>query len=370
MPPATRCRRSALLLAALPALLATSCTTWSMQYFVDSDDDELARVVRPDGSIETFVLHVNHASGDASLQVITEYDRDRPFLGLKTRELDEQQAERRGAPPFTGLLVTGCYPRSAAERGGVLAGDVLLAIDGEELVRQRQLPRLEARLAVGQSVLARVLRGRDELELSLSVQSLRERITDRQEVPLDAPNPQRSYAGVHLRGVPAVWAERMGVPAASNLVVVTRVEIGSPAWLSGFRGGDRIEAVDDGPVPTVFELSDRIAQRGPDRLPIVLRVVRHGIDRHQASVPLRDYSRSKEVWLPLVFHVEDGVAEDAWSVGPFGLLLNSHSRYVGDNRKRTAETSSVFNALFGLIHVKSAPDDSCLRLLWLFHLHT
>jgi membrane-associated protease RseP (regulator of RpoE activity) len=348
-------------------LAAAGCTTYSGHHYVGSRDQVLAARTGENGSRETYELRVRGAGGDAVLRVTSEYDRRRAFLGFKVVELDKAQAERRGVQPFTGLLVTGTYPKSAAEAAGVLGGDVLLLLDGKETVYAAQIDQVEAALRRGQNVAARVRRGQTDIDLSLVAGEIEERVTDPQEITLEAPPAERPFAGVTLRGIPESWCHRI-YGEARNAVAITSVEVGSPAWLAGFRGGDVVDAVDGAPVPNVRDLARTIAERGVAEQPIRLRVSRADAPPFEAEVELRDYLGGTTVWLPLVFAAQDGVYEDTWSVGPFGLLLRNRSTYVADSTTRDVQERNVFSALFGLFRVDTGPRDSSIRLLWLIHI--
>lgn len=351
------------------ALALPGCVTHHGQYYIGSEDYVLATKTGPDGGVETFELVVGSARGDACLRVSREYDRQRPFLGFQVVELEKPQAERRGVKPYTGLLVTGVYPKSSAEAAGVSAGDILQSLDGKETVYLPQIAELESRLSAGQKVAAKVLRGQNELDLTLETNLLKERVTDPQDVALEVPPTHRPYAGVNLRGIPAVWAERI-YGDKRNAVIVTNVEVGSPAWVAGIRGGDVIDAVDGSPVPTVHELARMIAERGPQQQTMRWRVTRGAGAPYEGDLHLEDYSGETNVWFPFVFHVESGAYADEWSIGPFELVMNNRNSYIADSTTRRVQTRNVFNAILGLIHVETDPDETEVRLLWFIRFDT
>ncbi len=354
-----------LLLVSLP--FAAGCRTYYSQYHVGSDDYVLATRDFENGRKETYKLE---ARGTSSLRVMTEFDRERPFLGLQLAELDKGQAERRGVKPYSGLLVTGVYPKSSAAEGGVLAGDVLLSLDGIETVYQNQVPGVEAKLKEGQVVTAKLVRGQDHLDLPLPVKLLKERVSDQEVIPLDVPTVSaRSYAGVTLRGIPAVWCEKI-FQTKREAVVVASVEVGSPAWIAGLRGGDVIDTIDGAPVPTVQELHNRIADRGPEGDTMKFGVRRGPGQSHEGAVELEDYSGESKAWVPLVFWMECGSYEDRWSFGPFGLLMSNRNHYVADGSTRKTQTRNVFKAVLGLLRVETTPDETEVRLLWFITFET
>lgn len=356
--------RSLLLLPLLLVSLALSgCVTHYGQFSVGSEDYVIASHDGPNGQQEKFELVVSSARGDACLRVTSEHERQRPFLGFQVHELDKAQAEKRGVKPYSGLLVKGVYPQSSAAAGGVLAGDILLSIDGRETVYAPQVVDAESRLVADQAVPVKVLRGQETMDLSLVPNLLKERVADSQDIPLEVPATHRPYAGVSLRGIPALWAERI-YGTKRNAVVVTNVEVGSPAWLAGIRGGDVIEQVDGAPVPTVQVLAREIEARGEQEQVMRWQVARGPGEQFEADLHLEDYSGETNFWFPLVFSLENGAYSDKWTVGPFGLVMNNRNHYVADSKTRVVKTRNVFNAILGLIHVETGPDETEVRLLW------
>lgn len=348
---------------------AAACVTYRHEFHVGSDDYVLASRETPQGTKESYRLEVRATSGDATLRVESEYDRERPFLGFQLRELDKREAEPRGLKPYSGLFVSELYAKSAAQAAGVVPGDVLLSLDGRDTIYLAQMAEIESTLADGREVEARVLRGTATVSLTLRTKILKERVTDNEEIALDGCPPQRPFAGVTLRGIPAVWCERIwGV--ARNAVVVTNVEVGSPAWLAGIRGGDVIDEVDGRPVPPVAELADEIARRGPNGEAMRWRVSRGQRGSYEGVVELGDYSGEANVWVPFVVDVENGVYEDKWSLGPFGLLMGNRNSYVADSGTRAVETRNTFHMLLGLLRVETAPRQTDVWLLWFIHIRT
>lgn len=349
---------------------ASACTIHGDDLLLGGPDRVLATIDGEHGATQTFHLHIRSSTGDASLRIVDDYPRERPFLGFRVQELDGQSAAHRGVVPFSGLLVQGTYPQSSAAEAGVLGGDILLALDDRPTVYLAQLADYEATLAPERIVVAKLLRGQTELQVSLRTRVLRERVSESQDVELEpVPAGDRPCAGVVLRSIPPVWSERI-FARPGGAVVVTAVDVGSPAWLAGLRGGDVVEAIDAGPVPPAAELARRMQEAAAEARTMQWRVRRGGDDVHDGAVALGDYSGQTVVWVPFVFGLVDGVRRDGWSVGPFGLLLNHRSSYVADNTSRAVATRSSWNALLGLIHVESSPAGGEVRLLWLIRFRT
>ncbi len=355
--------RSLLAVSFLGSLFA-SCLSYTSSYQLGADSQVLATRESASGGRETYRLEVR---SDATLRVIRDGEQERPQLGLALAEVDKQQAERRGVKPYSGLLVKSVQPGSGAREAGVLAGDVVLALDGHPTVYLEQATTFEAGLRADQRVAARVLRGQDEMDLTIEAKALRERVSTEQEVALEVPVvPHPPYCGITMRGIPAVWCERMfGQPRQA--IVVTAVEVGSPAWLAGMRPGDVIDTVDGAPVPDVHELARRIEQSGQSEQAMEFGVHRGTGPSHVGVAKLGNYSEESRIQIPLLFSSRDGTYEDRWSVG-WGLLLYNRNRYVANAATREAQTTNVFGALLGLVRVATSPDRTDVRLLWFIHI--
>ena len=264
----------------------------------------------------------------------------------------------------------GVYADSSAQRAGVVVGDILFALGDRETIYRVQVADIEAGLAEGQAITARIGRGGKQIELEMSPKLLEERITGVESVALEeSPTAQRPYAGVHLRGIPAVWCDKI-YGEKRNGVVVTHVEVGSPAWIAGLRGGDVIDEVDGMPTPELLRMSRLIAERGEAGQPIRVAVSRPGSPGYETSIDLHDYSGETKIGIPLIFHLENGVHQDRWGVGPWGIILHNRNNYVADASTRRVETRNVFHALLGVIRIETRPNATNIRLLWFIRFDT
>lgn len=92
---------------------------------------------------------------------LPERRRDRAFLGVLIAEQDEQ-----------GIRIGGLSPEGGAQRAGLLAEDVIVAIDGESLLGERRplrrLQRVLGDVEPGASVALAVVRDGEELEFDVT----------------------------------------------------------------------------------------------------------------------------------------------------------------------------------------------------------
>ena len=94
----------------------------------------------------------------------------RGYLGISSQPvaLPAPAAQQAGGQS-SGLLVLRVEPNAAAERGGLIVGDILIALGGEPVRDVDDLQRLLGGDVVGKTLPLRVLRGGEPRELSVQV---------------------------------------------------------------------------------------------------------------------------------------------------------------------------------------------------------
>ena len=344
--------------------MASACTSYTYETRIPNERFEVARHDRGNGVTETFFVE---ARLEAKIESVVETDRQRPFLGLQLQDLDRQAAERRGVEPYRGLPVVGVTPKSGAADAGAQVGDVLLSIGGQKTVYADQIPSFESQLTIGAKVALQVLRGQQQTDLEATVGSRRERDTQKSVVPMQTVSSQQPYAGFVLQGVRDDWSERM-LGEGKNGVLLMSVEVGSPAWIAGFRCGDLVESVDGQPAPTAQRIADIVQERGPKGGTLAVEVRRSASERFGATIELRDYTTTKRIWAPFVYCRERASRKASWSVGPLGILANGFTEHVSDPRGRQADTRDVFRSMLSLVRYESSPRGDHLRLFWFIHI--
>ena len=89
-----------------------------------------------------------------------------PMLGVDVESISGQFAEYFGVKE--GVLVRGVMKSSAAEKGGLKAGDVILRIDDSKVASPREIGA-KLRAAAGKAVPVAVMRDHKELSLTVDV---------------------------------------------------------------------------------------------------------------------------------------------------------------------------------------------------------
>jgi S1-C subfamily serine protease len=112
----------------------------------------------------------------------------RPQLGVRTLPIGPELAEQLGLPADSGLLIVQAVPGSAAERAGLrggneraylgntpilVGGDLMIAIDGEELEDQQTLARIMNKHRAGDTVTITVWRGKKKMDVKVTLDEAR-----------------------------------------------------------------------------------------------------------------------------------------------------------------------------------------------------
>lgn len=95
---------------------------------------------------------------DISTQLKTSGKITRGWLGIAIQELTKELAESFGMKGTNGALIAGVEKNSPADKGGLLAGDVITKFDGKPITTSSDLPRVVAATKPGKVAAVDILR--------------------------------------------------------------------------------------------------------------------------------------------------------------------------------------------------------------------
>ena len=187
-------------------------------------------------------------------------------IGVAVDSVSRELAESLGLQAQGGALVGAVERGGAADAAGVRPGDIILAIDGHEVQRSSDLPRLVGSLHPGSRVPLQVFRLGKRMTLQVTIGSWSDNAAPAPAAPR-AP-AARSRLGIGVVDLNAEQRSQLGIAAG---VLVESVDgFGSAA---GLRVGDVIAALNNTPLRSAAEFSSRVAQLPADK-PAVLLVRR------------------------------------------------------------------------------------------------
>jgi serine protease Do len=170
-----------------------------------------------------------------------------PKLGLRARPVDKQVAEALGVQA-TGLLVDGVEAGELADGAGLLAGDIIIAVDGTALTQPGALAFAVERATISGEATITVLRGGERVDLALMFDVLEEENGQKlRQVTQGAPETVKAYR-----------LSSLGV-VLDDAGVVTGVTDNSPALFAGLAQGDRIVAINGAVVDlSTYEITEAV----------------------------------------------------------------------------------------------------------------
>ncbi len=207
-------------------------------------------------------------------------------------------------PPVVGSVEEG----SAADRAGLLPGDVIEAIDGEPISQLERYAEIVA-LSAGRSLVYRIRRGERELEL---------RVT---------PDPHPIH-GIGRDGV---------VPRFP--VLVGAVAEGSPAQAAGFQPGDRLLTVNGKLVASTRSVTELIRQHARETIDVE-------IERNGRTIVLEVAPRVDP----------DGIARIGISLAPPTRTVSDPGDALGETLRLAREQAGLlYRIISGLVRFDISP---------------
>lgn len=94
------------------------------------------------------------------------------YLGVQSIEMTPELRQHFGGPKDAGVLIGTVEPDSPAAKAGIQVGDILLAVDGEQVESTRMLSRSVRRHKNGDSVKVDLLRDRAKKTLSVTLREV------------------------------------------------------------------------------------------------------------------------------------------------------------------------------------------------------
>ncbi len=225
--------------------------------------------INPQGKGIGFAIPID-AVKDVLPQLISTGHVARGRLGVLIQGMDEDLAKAVGMDHPHGALVEQVEPESPAEKAGIQSGDVIVAIDGADVPRSEDLPRLVARHTPGTHVHLTVMRDKKSRDVDVTLSALKDEGSSSAQ-PTQGPNGGSGQSSPSLG---------IGVGDADGHVVVERVAPDGPAD-GKLRPGDVIEEIDHSPVTSAADLASKVHASRADR-PVLLRVKRGDQSRYVA----------------------------------------------------------------------------------------
>jgi Do/DeqQ family serine protease len=180
----------------------------------------------------------------------------RPWLGASFQPVTSDIAESLGLQRPRGAMVTEVAKDSPAQKAGLVPGDIVLSINGNEVDHPDALGYRLDTIGVGATAQLGVLSRGNEKTLDVKLVAPPETVP-REEIEL--PEQSVLWGGRIANLSPAVGQE-IGLPDAQGVVFLS-VAQGSPAALNGMRRGDIVRQINGVDIERTKDVLDVTTKR-------------------------------------------------------------------------------------------------------------
>jgi serine protease Do len=161
----------------------------------------------------------------------------RGWLGVMVQPIDEKLAKGFGLKDPKGALIADVTKGDPADKAGLKAGDVVIAIDGKELEDSRELVNTIGRMSPNQKVKMSILRGKKKKEIVVTLGERKDGVSVKGEPVEESSITVENLTGDEL--------EKLNL---SGGVKVMAVDTESNAYEAGLRRGMVIVSINHEPV--------------------------------------------------------------------------------------------------------------------------
>ncbi len=207
----------------------------------------------------------------------------RGWLGVGIQEVTPEIAKAVGLKEPKGAMVTMVYPGDPAAKAGVMKGDVIISVNGQEIKDPSALTQMIGTFKPGSKITIGVWRGKKELKLETKL----EKRTDEHIAALGKEGEEKSAPdkeskdslGITVKNITPDLAKRLRLDDAKGALVMD-VDDKSPA--SGIiRKGDVIKEINYKGVDTIDDYLDAVKglRKGDS---ILMLIVREGKSQYLA----------------------------------------------------------------------------------------
>ena len=200
----------------------------------------------------------------------------RPWFGARLQNMTRDLAEQYELERVSGALVVSVVEDGPAETAGIRVGDIVVALDGEDVSDHDTFGYLFATRGVSGTVDIDVMRGGEVRTFTVTLETPPETV-DRDERRINGDSP---FAGSIVMNLSPKVADELSMELTSEGVAIARVNRASIADRVGFKVGDIVLQVNGQRIESTRALNriamrrqrywDIIIDRGGKKLSLVL----------------------------------------------------------------------------------------------------
>ncbi len=198
----------------------------------------------------------------------------RGYIGAYLQPINEKLAQQFGLKDERGAIVAKVEPGKPAEKAGIKAGDVIVAMNGQRVDDPNALTNMVVEEAPGTTVTLDVIRDGRSQKFTVTLGSRPAEGTlarDNSNSSGQSENASGALQGVQVENLTPDVAQQLQLPTSTKGVVVSSVDENSPAADAGLQQGDVIQSVDKQPVSNEGDFNRQMSKAGKSVLLLVNR---------------------------------------------------------------------------------------------------
>ncbi len=199
-----------------------------------------------------FAVPINQAS--VILPQLREMGRvSRGYIGVALRDVDPDLQRSLGLSSSSGALVQDVTAGSPGARAGIRPYDLIVAVDGKQIVRNDELIQLVSARQPGTSATLQIVRDGRAMNVAVKLAERPVRDPAPGEVDEEARPTSRtgSLLGMLVREIDNEFAARFNLPKGMQGVVVSRVDPMGPAYDADIERGNILLEINRQPVHSI-----------------------------------------------------------------------------------------------------------------------
>ncbi len=173
----------------------------------------------------------------------------RPWLGARLQTVTAEIAESLGLKRPSGALVAQVSPKGPAERAGLRTGDLIVALDGQEIEDSNAFDYRFATKTIGGNARIRLQRSGRDMTMTVALEAAPE--VPLEELIIESRSP---FQGVKIANLSPALADQFRLAAGTEGVVIVDIANGSLAQRLGFQPGDLVLTVNNQKVVRTTDL--------------------------------------------------------------------------------------------------------------------
>src|SRR6188474_2626856 len=177
----------------------------------------------------------------------------RGYIGVALRDVDPDLQRSLGLNSSSGALVQDVTAGSPGARAGLRPYDLIVAVDGKQVVRNDELIQLVAARQPGTSATLQIVRDGRAMNVPVKLAERPVRDPEPDEIDEGARPTSRtgSLLGMLVREIDVEFAARFNLPKGMHGVVVSRVDPMGPAYDADIERGNILLEINRQPVQSI-----------------------------------------------------------------------------------------------------------------------